>query len=114
MKLHEFIMRTRLLVSFCCVPILSVSATISQLPTKMEVLQQMALVNNYYMTNNAISSGTNDCVKYAYFTGCMEFYKVYQDQKLLDYMTLWAEKNKWALGVNADKHGADGQVCGQT
>lgn len=44
----------------------------------------------------------------------MEFYKVYQDQKLLDYMTLWAEKNKWALGVNADKHGADGQVCGQT
>ncbi len=114
MKLHECIMRTRLLVSFCCVPILSVSATISQLPTKMEVLQQMALVNNYYMTNNAISAGTNDWVKSAYFTGCMEFYKVYQDQKLLDYMTLWAEKNKWALGVNADKHGADGQVCGQT
>ena len=111
MKLHECIMRTRLLVSFCCVPILSVSATISQLPTKMEVLQQMALVNNYYMTNNAISAGTNDWVKSAYFTGCMEFYKVYQDQKLLDYMTLWAEKNKWALGVNADKHGADGQVC---
>jgi len=114
MNLNKCILRKQLLVSFCCVSFLSVSAAVPQLPTKTEVLQQMALVNNYYMANHKIAVETNDWVKSAYFTGCMEFYKLYQDQKLLNYMTSWAEINNWALGTNADKHGADGQVCGQT
>lgn len=86
----------------------------SELPTKIEVLTQMTLVNNYYMAKNAVGPRTNNWVKSAYFAGCMEFYKVYKDQKVLDYMSSWAESNQWALGTNADKHGADGQVCGQT
>lgn len=85
-----------------------------ELPAKLEVMTQMALVNNYYMANNVVAAGSNDWVKSAYFAGCMEFYKVYRDQKLFDYMTSWAERNQWDLGTNADKHGADGQVCGQT
>lgn len=114
MRLHKYALKRRMLTFLGCISLLSASAATPALPTKTQVLQQMALVNNHYMANNVVAAGTNDWVKSAYFVGCMEFYNVYKDKKLIDYITLWAENNKWALGANADKHGADGQACGQT
>ena len=80
--------------------------------TKLDVATQMKKVNDYYMARH--QSPGNSWVTSAYFVGCMKFYNLYPEQRVLDYMNAWAEKHKWSLGTNADKHGADGQVCGQT
>ena len=83
------------------------------LPTKKAIVEKMTMVNDYYMAANP-SPGDNKWVKSAYFVGCMEFYNVYPVKAFLDYMNLWGENNKWALGSAAEGHGADQQVCGQT
>lgn len=81
--------------------------------TKIEVATKMKQVNDYYMARHQ-NPGSNDWVTSTYFIGCMNFYNLYPEECVLDYMNSWAEKNNWALGTNADQHGADGQVCGQT
>jgi rhamnogalacturonyl hydrolase YesR len=85
---------------------------ISGFPEKSEVIDKMKLVNDYYISGKP-SPGDNKWVKAVYFTGCMEFYKIYPDKAYLDYMNLWAETNSWALSPVTD-HDADNQICGQT
>ncbi len=55
MQIHECIMRHDTGLPLC-VPILSVSATLSQLPTQMEVFSKW-FSEQLFMTNNAISAG---------------------------------------------------------
>ena len=86
---------------------------IDNIPQKSEILKKIKLVNDYYLSGHS-TPGNNQWVTSIYFTGCMEFYKIYPDKELLNYMNNWGEKNNWALGSSAANHGADQQVCGQT
>ena len=86
---------------------------IDNIPQKSEILKKIKLVNDYYLSGHS-TPGNNQWGTSIYFTGCMEFYKIYPDKELLNYMNNWGEKNNWALGSSAANHGADQQVCGQT
>lgn len=86
---------------------------VDNIPQKSEILKKIKLVNDYYLSGHS-TPGNNQWVTSIYFTGCMEFYKIYPDKELLNYMNNWGEKNNWALGSSAANHGADQQVCGQT
>lgn len=83
------------------------------LPTKDKIVEKMALVNDYWLSVNG-NPGNNKWARAAYFTGCMDFYKIYPDQRYWNYMIYWADLNKWGL---YDRPGntrhADDQCAGQ-
>ncbi|HKJ40850.1 MAG TPA: glycoside hydrolase family 88 protein, partial [Sunxiuqinia sp.] len=82
------------------------------LPTKSEVISNMKLVNNYWMKTNP-SPGNNQWARAAYFTGNMDFYKIYPKPKYLDYADLWASNNYWSLNGGTRTRNADNQTAGQ-
>lgn len=84
----------------------------SGLPEKSTVIARMKLVNNYWIANNP-SPGNNQWARSAYFTGCMEMYKNYPDDRYLNYMKLWASNNNWSLNGGNSTRNADNQTCGQ-
>lgn len=83
-----------------------------ELSSKKEILSVMKLVNNYWISQNPVP-GNNQWARAAYFTGNMEFYKVYPKKNYLDYMNLWANNNNWALNGGNSTRNADNQTCGQ-
>lgn len=82
------------------------------LPEKSEIIQQMKKVNDYWMATNP-NPGNNQWARSAYFTGCMDFYKVYPSEKYLNYMLKWALNNNWSLNGGSTTRNADNQTCGQ-
>lgn len=72
----------------------------------------MKTVNNYWIAQNPVP-GNNQWARAAYFTGNMDFYKIYPKKTYLDYMNLWANNNNWALNGGNSTRNADNQTCGQ-
>lgn len=83
-----------------------------QLPQKAAMIQTMKKVNDYWMTQNPVP-GNNQWARAAYFTGCMDFYKIYPSEKYKNYMLLWAKNNNWSLNGGSSTRNADNQTCGQ-
>jgi len=84
-----------------------------QLPTKLEIIYSLKLVNDYWISKNTVP-GNNLWARSAYFTGCMGFYKIYPKESYLEYMNLWANNNSWALNGGTITRHADNHTCGQT
>jgi len=57
--------------------------------------------------------GNNQWARAAYFTGNLDFYKVYPKQAYFDYTNLWAYNNNWALNGGSSTRNADNQCIGQ-
>ncbi|HEY6915494.1 MAG TPA: glycoside hydrolase family 88 protein [Paludibacter sp.] len=83
-----------------------------QLPTKGEIINKMKLVNDYWISQNAVP-GNNQWARAVYFTGNMDFYKIYPKDTYLQYANLWANNNGWALNGGSSTRNADNQTCGQ-
>lgn len=83
-----------------------------ELPSKKEILSALKTVNNYWITQNPVP-GNNQWARAAYFTGNMDFYKIYPKKSYLDYINLWANNNRWALNGGNSTRNADNQTCGQ-
>ncbi len=83
-----------------------------ELLSKKEILSVMKTVNNYWISQNPVQ-GNNQWARAAYFTGNIDFYKVYPKKNYLDYMNLWANNNNWALNGGNSTRNADNQTCGQ-
>jgi rhamnogalacturonyl hydrolase YesR len=94
--------------------LLLISSTIQSqlLPTKAEVIQVMKSVNDYWIAQNPVP-GNNQWARAAYFTGNMDFYKIYSKEKYLNYALLWANNNNWSLNGGTSTRNADNQTCGQ-
>ena len=87
-------------------------ANSQELPSKKEILSAMKTVNNYWISQNPVP-GNNQWARAAYFTGNMDFYKVYPKKNYLDYINLWATNNNWTLNGGNSTRNADNQTCGQ-
>jgi len=83
-----------------------------QLPTKGEIINKMKLVNDYWISQNAVP-GNNQWARAVYFTGNMDFYKIYPKDTYLQYANLWANNNGWGLNGGTSTRNADNQTCGQ-
>jgi rhamnogalacturonyl hydrolase YesR len=84
----------------------------AQLPTKNEVAAVAERVNDYWIANHA-EPGDNKWTKATYFTGDLEFYKVFNKQSYLDYALLWANNNNWTLNDGVTTAHADNHAAGQ-
>lgn len=89
------------------------------IPSKIEVLNTLKKVNQYWMS---ISPETEtdrfESVRWTrgtYFSGHMELYNAYPHQTYLDYALLWGNNNDWEIGQNknSDPRHADNQCVGQ-
>lgn len=92
--------------------VISTSFFAASLPNKSEIIQQMKKVNDYWISSNP-TPGNNQWARAAYFTGCMDFYKIYPSERYLNYMQKWAQNNNWSLNGGAFTRNADNQTCGQ-
>lgn len=82
------------------------------LPSKSDIISTMRLVNEHWMARNT-SPGNNQWARAAYFTGHLDFYKIYPREQYLDYALLWANNNNWSLNGGTGTRNADNQICGQ-
>jgi len=82
------------------------------LPSKTEVIGKMRLVNDYWISQNA-NPGNNQWARAAYFTGNMDFYKIYPKDSYRQYASLWANNNGWGLSGGTATRNADNQIAGQ-
>lgn len=99
---------------FTSLGLLSVSLSIftQQLPSKREVISSMKLVNNYWIAQNT-DPGNNQWARAVYFTGNLDFYKIYPKDTYLSYANLWANNWGWALNGGTSTRNADNQTAGQ-
>jgi rhamnogalacturonyl hydrolase YesR len=87
--------------------------TFSQmLPSKSNVVSQMKLANNYWISQNT-DPGNNQWARAVYFAGNIEFYKIYPQESYLRYAELWAKSYNWGLNGGTSTRNADNQTCGQ-
>lgn len=84
----------------------------SQLPSKLEIIDKMRLVNDYWISQNQVP-GNNQWARATYFTGNMDFHKIYPKTSYLEYATSWANNNNWTLNSGIFTRNADNQTCGQ-
>ncbi|MDD3319965.1 MAG: glycoside hydrolase family 88 protein [Paludibacter sp.] len=91
---------------------LSIIAFAQQLPSKLDIINKMKLVNNYWIKQNP-TPGNNQWARATYFTGNLEFYKIYSKDLYLQYANLWASNNGWGLNGGTSTRNADNQTCGQ-
>jgi len=101
------------LVSIAFILGISASAVAQALPTKSEIIGKMKLVNDYWISQNT-SPGNNQWARAVYFTGNMDFYKIYPKDTYLQYANLWANNYGWGLNGGNTTRNADNQICGQT
>ncbi len=87
-------------------------ALFAQLPSKTEVVNSMIAVNNYWISQN-VSPGNNQWARAVYFTGNMDFARIYPKDSYVSYNTLWATNNGWSLNGGSLTRNADNQTCGQ-
>lgn len=100
------------LFTSCLFFILIVNIGAQQLPTRPEVIAKMKLVNDYWISQNS-NPGNNQWARAVYFTGNMDFYKIYPKESYLQYANLWATNSNWSLNGGATTRNADNQTCGQ-
>jgi rhamnogalacturonyl hydrolase YesR len=93
--------------------LMSFSLVGQQMFTKQDVITKMKLVNDYWILQNP-NPGNNQWARSAYFTGDMDFYKLYPKESYMQYAELWAENNSWTLNGGIYTRVADNQICGQT
>ncbi|MFV0471465.1 MAG: glycoside hydrolase family 88 protein [Paludibacteraceae bacterium] len=99
---------------FLLMLILSVSIiSFAVLPSKSDIISQMKLVNDYWIAQNT-APGNNQWARGAYFTGNLDFYKIYPKESYLQYALLWGNNNNWGLNGGSNTRNADNQTCGQT
>jgi rhamnogalacturonyl hydrolase YesR len=82
------------------------------LPSKNDIVKKMRLVNDYWISQNS-NPGNNQWARSAYFTGNMDFYKIYPKEAYIQYADLWAKNNSWGLNGGTSTRNADNQICGQ-
>ena len=90
----------------------AVFAFAQDLPTRNEIITSMKLVNDYWIDAHA-DAGNNQWARAAYFTGNMDFYKLYPKEQYIDYINGWAEANQWALNGGVRTRHADNHCVGQ-
>lgn len=90
------------------VPVLSAQS----LPEKSQVISVLKKVNDTWIAGNT-NPGNNQWARAAYFTGNLDFYKVYPQSRYLDYALLWAGNNGWTLNGGSSTSNADNQCIGQ-
>ena len=83
-----------------------------QLPSKTDIISKMKLVNDYWISQNP-TPGNNQWARAAYFTGMIDFYKIYQKDSYFQYANRWANNNNWSLNGGTSTRNADNQTCGQ-
>lgn len=91
-------------------PVLGSSAQV--LPSKQDIILTLKKVNHNWISRNPVP-GNNQWARAAYFTGNMDFYKVYPLKEYLDYANLWAMNNAWGLSGGVNTTNADNQIAGQ-
>jgi rhamnogalacturonyl hydrolase YesR len=101
------------LVAIAFIFIIPASVFAQTLPTKTEIVNKLKLVNDYWISQNA-SPGNNQWARAVYFTGNMDFYKIYPKDAYVQYATLWANNSGWGLNTGNSTRNADNQICGQT
>jgi len=90
----------------------SLNSFSQELPAKAVIIDKMKLVNDYWISQNPVP-GNNQWARAVYFTGNMDFCKVYPKDSYLQYALLWATNNSWSLNGGSTTLNADNQVCGQ-
>ncbi|MBN2697974.1 MAG: glycoside hydrolase family 88 protein [Bacteroidales bacterium] len=111
MRIYSTLILNRL--SLIIAGVLLITPARSQsLPEKSEIISAMRLVNGFWMQGHP-DPGNNQWARAAYFTGNMDFYKIYPKEAYLDYAGLWATNNNWSLNGGVTTRNADNQTAGQ-
>ncbi|MFC0878691.1 glycoside hydrolase family 88 protein [Saccharicrinis sp. FJH2] len=100
-----------LLVLFFALP-LQFSAQ-NKLPEKSEVISVLKKVNNNWMSTHK-DPGDREWANSVYFTGDLDFYKLYPKHDYLDYALTWANNHNWQLSGGTTTVNADQQCAGQS
>ncbi|MFB6342333.1 glycoside hydrolase family 88 protein [Saccharicrinis sp. FJH62] len=100
-----------LLVFFFALP-LRFSAQ-NKLPEKSEVIAVLKKVNNNWMSTHK-DPGDREWANSVYFTGDLDFYKLYPKHDYLDYALTWANNHNWQLSGGTTTVNADQQCAGQS
>ncbi len=84
-----------------------------QLPNKSEIISELQLVNDYWIQTH-LDPGNNEWARAAYFTGNIDFYKVFAKKNYLNYAENWARNHNWSLSGGTYTRFADNQTACQT
>lgn len=90
------------------------------LPYRHEILEKGAIVNDYYIANNALEDATWSNA--TYYAGNQRFYEITGNPAYLTRAVNWATANNWLRSTKAKYNGsvalndedADNHCCGQT
>lgn len=82
------------------------------LPEKSDIINTMRSVNEYWIDQHP-DPGNNEWARAAYFTGNMDFYKMYPKEAYYNYSNQWANKNYWSLNGGVSTRHADNHCVGQ-
>jgi rhamnogalacturonyl hydrolase YesR len=87
-------------------------AKAQSVPSKQEVVSALKKVNDSWLKRNP-NPGNNQWARAAYFTGNIDFYKIYPKKQYLAYTDLWATQSNWSLNGGSTTRNADNQCIGQ-
>jgi len=94
-----------------------------QLPSKMEVLEQMKLTNAYFMNKwpdpgkeivIEKTRASNIWTRAVYYEGLMALYQINPDKEYYNYAVNWGNAHHWGLNDGIKTRNADNYCCGQT
>lgn len=106
-------MKSRLFILIQFSTFFSFSLLGQQVFTKQDVISKMKVVNDFWISQNP-NPGNNQWARSAYFTGDIDFYKLYPKDSYKQYAELWAKNNNWTLNGGIYTRVADNQISGQT
>ncbi len=106
-------MKSKLFILLQFSTFISFSLLGQQVFTKQDVISKMKLVNDFWISQNP-NPGNNQWARSAYFTGDIDFYKLYPKDSYKQYAELWAKNNNWTLNGGIYTRVADNQISGQT
>ena len=94
-----------------------------QLPSKMEVLEQMKLTNAYFMNKwpdpgkeivIEKTRASNIWTRAVYYEGLMALYQINPEKEYYNYAVNWGNAHHWGLNDGIKTRNADNHCCGQT
>jgi len=94
-----------------------------QLPSKVEVLEQMKLTNAYFMNKwpdpgkeivIEKTRASNIWTRAVYYEGLMALYQINPDKEYYNYAVNWGNAHHWGLNDGIKTRNADNYCCGQT
>ena len=94
-----------------------------QLPSKVEVLEQMKLTNAYFMNKwpdpgkeivIEKTRASNIWTRAVYYEGLMALYQINPEKEYYNYAVNWGNAHHWGLNDGIKTRNADNYCCGQT